>query len=376
MATSKSKDPKAAASAVSDKKSQTAPAKKGDPPKKGDPSKKEDAKQKGMVPPEDAFWDRYSPNSEFPFSSLASFLIHGTVLFVMLAGVLVWSKNDGAEEIEPVYVGDGDGPAGGGGNPLGVGTTNPGNLSAPDVKDMLNPDKDKIDPNLLTKPEDINVSKPTAPSLDDDIDADKMIEKAKQKMPTAVLGPQIKDALAGLAGWGKGGSGRGGGEGDGVGMGKGSGTGGNKRGRRVQRWAMILNTNSGNDYVRQLNAMGAYLGLPDKNGRVMVVRNLNERPANPQMEDIAKIGRVWWTDDRQDSVIQVAQVLGLTWVPRFMWVFFPVELENKLVEKELEYGKRFGRTKEEQISETVFRITFRGGVPNITVESQEGKRGK
>jgi len=336
---------------------------------------KEAAKPKPLVPPEDAFWERYSPNSEFPFSTLASFCIHATVLFVLLAGVLIFTgqPND-AEEIEPVYVGDGDGPAGGGGNPLGVGLENPGNLSAPDVKqDLLNPEK-KLDPDLLKKPDELNVTKPGAVALEDDPDADKVIEKAKQKLPSAVIGPQIKDALAGLAGFGRGGSGRGGGEGDGVGMGKGSGHGGNKRGRRVQRWAMIFNANSGADYIRQLHAMGAYLGLPDKSGRIMVVRNLSERPAKPQMEDIVKIGRIWWTDDRQESAISVAQVLQIDWVPAFMMAFFPVELEKKLVEKELEYGKKFGRTKEEDMEETIFRITFRGGAPQISVESQTGKK--
>lgn len=335
---------------------------------------KEDPKQKPLVPPDDAFWARYSPNSEFPFSTLASFCLHATVLFVLLAGVLVWgNRNKDAEEIEPVYVGDGDGPPGGGGNPLGVGLDNPGNLTAPDVKsDLLN--QEKPDPNLLKKPDEVNVTKPGAVALDDDPDADKMIEKAKQKMPTTVIGPQIKDALTGLAGWGKGGTGRGGGEGAGVGMAKGDGSGGNKRGRRVMRWAMIVNAASGNDYVRQLNAMGAYLGVPDKSGRIMVIRNLSERPAKAQAEDIAKIGRVWWTDDDARSAKNVTLVLGLDWEPAFLMAFFPVPMEEQLVKKELEYGKRYGRTREEDIGETVFRITFRGGVPQISVESQEGKK--
>jgi hypothetical protein len=347
------------------------------PDKKALAKGKEDPKKKALIPPEDAFWERYSPNSEFPFSTLASICVHCTILFVMLAGAWIFSTPDNnSEEIEPVLVGDGDGPAGGGGNPLGVGLENPGNLTAPDVKADLLKEPEKPDPNLFKKPDEINVAKPTAPTLEDDPDADKVIEKAKQKMSSAVIGPQIKDALAGLAGFGKGGSGRGGGLGGGVGMGTGDGHGGNKRGRRVQRWAMIFNAQSGTDYVRQLNAMGAYHGLPDKNGRIMIVRNLSERPAKPVLEDIIKIGRIWWTDDSQQSAVNVATTLGLEWVPPFMMAFFPVDLENKLVAKELEYGKRYGRTKEEDMEETVFRITFRGGVPQISVESQEGKKKK
>lgn len=374
MSRNNDKDPKGAvAVAAKPVKGKDDPKAKGkeDPKLKG----KEPPKEKPLVPPDDAFWQRYSPNSEFPFSGLASFCIHATVLFVLLAGALVFgSRKDTGEEIEPVLVGDGDGPAGGGGNPLGQGFENPGNLSAPDVTaDLLNPDKDKPDPNLLNKPDDV-VTKPKSVALDDDPDADKIIEKAKQKMPSSALGPQIRDALTGLAGKGRGGSGRGGGRGSGVGMADGDGSGGNKRGRRVLRWAMILNTGSGKDYVRQLNAMGAFIGLPDKNQNIMLVRNLSERPAKPQLEDMLKIGRVWWTDERQDSAVAIARELQINWIPSYVMAFFPVELEKKLVEKELEYGSRFGRKREEDIEETVFQITFRRGVPQISVQSQVGKK--
>jgi len=188
----------------------------------------------------------------------------------------------------------------------------------------------------------------------------------------------IKDALEGLTGGGKGGSGFGGGEGSGIGRGRGSGVGDgtgplNKRGRRLLRWSVNFRTQSGEDYLKQLNGIGAILGVPDKTGKLMIVRNLNERPAKPRYESIRDINRIFWVDDRADSAQAVAAVLQLDVIPSQLIAFFPVEIEQQLVKVELDYGKKYGRTKEEDIKETEFNLSFRQGKPVFTVRRQEGQ---
>jgi hypothetical protein len=327
-----------------------------------------------LSPPADAFWHRYSRNSEFPFSTLASICIHGAVLIVLLAGVWAWGSHDRAlVDMNIISTGDGPGDPGGGGDTMGQGTINPGNLGPTEVKEDLFRNDPKPDPSFLAKRDDVNV-KVVGPALEDDPIAEKIVEKMRQKAPIALIGPQIRDAIAGIPGLGKGGKGSGGGNGDGKGIHNGPDRGRNGRLDRLLRWSMILNTKNGPDYIRQLNALGAWLGMPDDRGRILLIQDFSSRPVKPQLADMSKIGRIWWTDDRTNSVAEIAKELQLDWKPRLVFAFFPKELEDRLVAKELEYGKRFGRTQESDIGETVFRITFRGGASQISVESQEGKK--
>jgi hypothetical protein len=167
-----------------------------------------------------------------------------------------------------------------------------------------------------------------------------------------------------------------GGRGDGVGPYTGDGIGGDPADPtilREQRWRMIFSTNNGNDYLRQLNALGAILRV-DKDGKAYFIRNLIARPAKPVAEDPATIRQVHWIDDDSASVESVAQALQLGWTPEKVYVYFPKSLETNLVNKELAYGKRYGRMKEEDISETHFKIEFSHGAPVISIVYQAGKK--
>jgi hypothetical protein len=55
-----------------------------------------------------------------------------------------------------------------------------------------------------------------------------------------------------------------------------------------------------------------------------------------------------------------------------MIAFFPESLEKQLLEKELLYGKGFGRKSEDEIKETRFRVEIRYGQVKITVAEQQG----
>src|SRR5262245_64578862 len=78
------------------------------------------AASKSPIPPEEQFWQRYSPHYEFPLSTVSSIAIHGLVLAMLaVVGYLVakWAmaKQTPLPEIGVVVVG------GGGGNPKGEG---------------------------------------------------------------------------------------------------------------------------------------------------------------------------------------------------------------------------------------------------------------
>ncbi|HLW68106.1 MAG TPA: hypothetical protein VKS79_22505 [Gemmataceae bacterium] len=368
--------PTTQASAITAKpttKAATVPAKK----KPG-----EEEKKKPMAPPEGTFWQTYSANGEFPFSSIGSFMIHAIVLFVVLGGVFaLFSHRDTGEELEPVLVGDG-GPGGGGGDPNGIGDA-PGNLRPPDAEESL----EKPDPNKpidKTPQPDVDL-KDKATKIADDPDAADTVKKTPTTPPKIAAMPSLKDGVQGIAGKGRGGEGQGGGFGKGIGKGVGDkwGTGPrNKRGARQDRWKMIFDTRNGNDYVRQLNALNTILRF-DTGNKAYVVRNLSERPAKPVELALDAEGRPtdpelkmrnWWLDDDKDSCQAVKEALGLPFTPDAIYAYFPIAMEESLVKKELAYGKTYGRTKEEDIGETRFKVEFQRGTATINVIYQEGKK--
>ena len=332
-------------------------------------------KQEGehMVPPPDTFWTRYSPNGEVFISPLSSFIIHGLLIGIILVGIvgLFGGSKDDSEEIEPVLVGDGT-PGGGGGNVMGETIGAPGLLSKKDdVSEDLKSDR-TVKPDEPT--EDPKIKAPAAPSLPDDPDAVTRIEK--QQKQDASRGVYIKDALAGVAGKGKGGGGRGGGMGEGIGLGNGDKWGlgpSNKRGRRVQRWEMIFRINGHQDYLNQLNALGTYVGIPDQNGRLMIVKNLREVPAKWDYEAMIDVNRVYWVDDRPESASGIAELLKIGVIPSMMVCFMPQQIEKDLLKVEMDYAKKYGVTKEENITNTQFAVSFRNGKPVFTVKSQTRK---
>src|SRR5690349_3799745 len=104
------------------------------------PEQQSNAGRAALVPPEEKFWQRYSPHREMPVSLAGSLLLHGLVLGVLL--LLAWlgwagfRKPAGALPVEPVSLAPAAkvGPAvpasgGNGGVPL-VGDPNPGQPAA------------------------------------------------------------------------------------------------------------------------------------------------------------------------------------------------------------------------------------------------------
>jgi beta-lactamase regulating signal transducer with metallopeptidase domain len=141
-----------------------------------------------------------------------------------------------------------------------------------------------------------------------------------------------------------------------------------ERDRRMIRWRILFDTRSGDEYVRQLSALGAVLAFSteDEGPNYRVVRDLSARPAKGVEEDVTKIDRIFWVDDDPKSVESLLKALGLDAKPKHVVVFLPEKLEEKLYQDELSYQG----LKEGQIAETVFKVKLIDGKYVPVVVSQ------
>ncbi len=331
------------------------------------------------VPPEERFWQRYSPHFEFPLSICSSTFLHaitlvGLAVLPLLLG-LIFKLDSSPPPFDTIVI------AGGGGNPEGVGKGPPDGV-LPSGKENVQQEEIKDPVSQLPK-DKLDLQKARQNQLDL-----KLKESARSRPVDPASTPvsrQLKDAgnkarkeLEGLlASKGKGGSGSGGGQGIGTGTGKGPFTGpGNntlsQREKRKSRWVMIFNTTSGEDYLQQLRGLGAILAIrPDPNGPYLVIRDLSERPAHPKAEDLSQLDRIYWIDDKPESVRSLSQALGLDPQPPVIVAFFPRSVEEELLKKEL---AELGSSNEDEIEVTYFKVRRNGNRYEVVVTNQQRKR--
>jgi hypothetical protein len=348
--------------------------------KPADP-KKTDAKAERnpyQLPPDEEFWKRYSPHYEAPISGTTSFFGHLIILGAFAGLAYLWLLL-GWNHVPPIEFQAVRMPGGGGGNPNGVGdATGVGDGPKEDVngttpsEDVLPlPDRAPLD----------KVQVDTARQIfSNDDDAVRLIQgnnpniDAMMKNLNKDVIDRLRDGM--MPGKGQGGPGQGGGKGNGRGPGEGGGIGNgggqlSERERRMLRWVMVFETQNPNDYVNQLAGLGAILAIPTKQeGEYHVIRDLHKRPAKPELEDVAKLNRIYWVDDKPQSVSGVMRVLGLPANVSHFVAFMPQELEIKLGEKELKYRG----LAEDQIFETKFRVVrLGGGAYDVEVKQQSQK---
>lgn len=319
--------------------------------------------QRSPFPPDERIWIRYSPHHELPLSSVGSFTVHALVLGLLtLATVFGWfallGLNKDSLPVDAISV------RAGGGDATGA-SSGPGGPGNPLVENVENPREDpKVPPYTgpaLTDVPRAKVDPVEFPNLATDPQGKRFIEK--NNLALAALSKVNRDAreqmMNGVAGErAQGGSSKDGTKDAGKDKGKGDGQGEgpgkilSKREKRVLRWVMIFDTVDGNDYARQLNALGAILGVPEPGGRYRILRDLRARPARGEIEDLNKIERIFWVDDKPDSVGPLAAALQLNPPPPHIVAFFPRKFEQDLLRLELSYGG----LKEEEIQETRFRV--------------------
>ena len=92
-------------------------------------------KKKVLIPPEQKFWQRYSPHHEFPWSTVISVSIYvfaGLLVFALVRLAIRDSEDNKSLPVAMIAE-----PEGGGGNREGVGMENPGDLPVP--KEAIQP---------------------------------------------------------------------------------------------------------------------------------------------------------------------------------------------------------------------------------------------
>jgi hypothetical protein len=339
------------------------------------------ATQNPKLPPEEKFWQRYSPHQEMPVSAASSFALHLLVIggLVMLAwlGWLGFRKPAGKVEVEPVrfalpgggggkHSGSGDNPGiGQGADPVATESPNDPNQPVPDQE------RPKLDP---------RVALAAPPEVQKDPEFKRLFQSGNPNLN--IFSRVDKNVVAKLRdglnpGQGRGGSGKDGGKGSGTGTGEGDARGDGPSGaltqreKRMLRWAMIFDTRTGHDYLNQLRTLGAILAIPTgADGKsYKIVRDLSGRgPAKLLDEDVSSIQRIFWIDDRPESVDSVMLALQCKLRPNHFVAFMPPSLEEELFQLEKKYKGR----SEDQIHETKFRIVpdrQRGYRPVVTSQT-------
>jgi len=335
-------------------------------------------KPKKQLPkvPEERFWKRYSPHHEFPLSLSSSLFLHIVGLVILIFGgvllALIGLGQNNAIAVDAVTI------AGGGGNPDGVGNEK-GDGAIPTGPEAVSNDRPPEVHSENPSTEQLVTPQAVPPIVSQSTDNDRAIEEAKNLGSRLTnLSSTARQKFADyLAGKGKGGTGSGGGKGSGKGTGEGDlqGPGKNnltQREKRKARWVMLFTTSAGagHDYLRQLEGLGAILAFPTGDDKFLVIRDLRSRPFRTVEEDIKTFNMIWWVDDKSRSVESLADALGVRPVPDYFVAFFPVKLENQLLEKELQAF----RGNEEDIDETVFKVERRNGQYEPVVSQQKARR--
>jgi hypothetical protein len=318
-----------------------------------------------QLPPEERFWQRYSPHFELPVSVCSSAFLHSLAFGILaLGGLFLGLLGLNQEHRDPaIDIVQMEGARGTpDGAPVGprVGLPPMG-----DEQGIAEP-ADKRDPRNLPN-EELKAVPPKPLDLQQELN-----DKSNRRIEE----PKASEHFARIRGRMHGTPDRPAQKGDANAKGnKGTGSGGPgtldaRRRARQQRWVMIFNTQSGEDYLNQLAGLGAILAIPNGSDGFLVIRDLKRRPVQPRPEDIGQINRMSWNDDKPESVRSLALALGLRSVPEYIKAFFPTALEEELLQKEL---KAF-RGKEEDIEETTFVIEKRDGRYVPRVQSQERKK--
>ena len=307
------------------------------------------------------FWGKYNSHYEFPTSVVLSVLACAT-LFAGVVVVLLYALG-GGRDMKPVPIvviqGNDDsglGRLGGGGfdSPLAEGDQ----IAKPQDKPIDLPD---------TRLPDVK-DQPNAPKLPD-LNKPGALPNSNAT-PFEELVKSLKEGRAGARKGGGPGDGRGntGQPGDGPG-----GTGTDDTHKRSLRWSLRFKMDNARDYLAQIAVLGGVVVLPLPDNRdAQVYRDLKrprgERMADGEWEKLA--GQIQFYDQNPKWAKEVADALGAGFAPQRFMVFFPRELEDELSRKEIAYRNR----KAEDIEETVFRVTVRGGNYEIVVETQTPKR--
>jgi len=317
-----------------------------------------------LIPPDEQFWEKYSPHYEFPLSTVGSIALHIAALVMFLAALWMLARMTGSEKNQVTMasmnvIGDGTGdPAAGSG-----GQRAPEEALPAEQNTNPRPVPDKpLDPVVKDQLKDIFPVVSTdadAPRIED-LKLPQQLEKLEEGLRRRLLDGMSK----------KKGTGTGEGSGPTDTPGKGSNTIGDPTSsqNRSVRWALNFKTLSGKDHLNQLAAMKATIVIPFppdwKTSKAF--RNLENSPPTVEPFRIENMNGVYFVDDSAESASRLAKALGLDFDPPVFLAFFPKDVEEELAAKE----RAFRGRKEREIFSTEFQVLMRDGKPSITVIAQ------
>ena len=320
------------------------------------------------VPPEEQFWQRYSPHGEAPLSLAGSVALHtlglGAALLLIIYIASILSNTTQSLPVEPVRLDLG----GGGGKKTGIGD----DKGIGKAREDLGPQDTEPQPGIDDAPRRPSLDKVEKAAVEnkfDAVDARHITQSNAEPVKAfARLDDNLRKKLAdGLnPGKGKGGTGSGGGDGTGTGTGSGSATGAgkaklNQREKRMLRWHMRFDARNGPEYLAQLRGLGAILAFPVTDGAEPTYKIVRDLKSGGKLldEDISKIQRIYWIDDKPRSVQDILNALGigLPKTPSRFFAFMPQKLEDDLFAQEKRYVEKILKRhfKEDKIEETIFR---------------------
>jgi len=136
---------------------------------------------------------------------------------------------------------------------------------------------------------------------------------------------------------------------------------------RSARWTIVFKTDSGEQYLAQLNAFKAKVVVPEppdwkKNRLFEKIIGKNQGEAL----DEQYLPEMYFTDSDKNSASKVARALGLDYDPPYFIAFFPKDVENELAAKERSYRNR----EEKDVHSTTFHVIERDGKFVIIVTDQ------
>jgi hypothetical protein len=302
-------------------------------------------------PPEDEdLWERYNKRMEFPIATVAAVFLHvvvGAILIYILVGLMDSGEDRSNPPMQIVAVGgnddSGEGSPGGGG--------------------------------------EVDLAVTSEPFLGPDVPAPSAIPDVKDNPPKISLTEPGK--LPNPASMGKVG-GKASAKGDGVGGTGPGGVGADSTAARGHRWVLRFRVSDAKDYLAQLKALGAEITipLPPEEKQHVLISDVN----NPQQKVITGDFKNLYAKEGDDSEVkrlkmlmsfydarpnQVREIIAALNInvnaqPRVFRAHFPKRLEDELARLEVKHRNR----RPEDIKNTYFRVTLRGGSYEVVVDEQ------
>jgi hypothetical protein len=151
------------------------------------------------------------------------------------------------------------------------------------------------------------------------------------------------------------------------------------RTKRGLRWDMGIEWIGPKDYLAKLQALGATIGYPksDTSREIYLLKGISAENPPAELTTVRAINQIFWYFTDKKELEELSQALGIKPTPTALIVFFPQDLEERMLKLELESAeKAAGRpVKEEEIAETNFRVTFEGNqVKSISVKAIKFKK--